>query len=118
MVNVTFHNGPHAGNTVNVAGLEPKKLFATMVEEDWKWSLDFTRIPLTEEEIWKNWDFIARCGRALKKGRLVTFKGVHYEDLDELPALEKTIMDSPRNVVILSEDDDGIKIGPGNFKVH
>ncbi len=118
MVNVTFHTGRYVGHTVDVAELSPKKLFATMVEEDWEWSLDYSSMSLVEKCIWKNWDFIARCGRALMKERTVTFEDVEYRGLEQLPVLEQALVDSPRNAVILTEDEDGIKIGSGDFKTH
>ena len=119
MITITLLTGPYAGQTRDVSAEDPAILLHDLwANHGWAWQIDYAAATPEEVIAWGRQDMASRCVRALKAGRKVFALGEVYEGFsqDIVGQLEDEIAESGLMVTVLSDDENGVVIGTGDFE--
>lgn len=119
MIKMTLLTGKYAGETRDVSGVNPIELLRSLwLGSDTEWSIDYSEATPEEVIEWGKHDMSIRCIRALKRGRKVFFMNQVFEGFSEelVGELEDEIVECGFMVKLVSDDENGVVIGTGDFE--
>lgn len=118
MIRISLLSGPHAGQqraSADIpADVDPVDLMVDLARHQWRWQIDWSAATSEELLLWGPADLVGRIFAAALAHRTVRFMGQRWDfaDVDAdsqefaemIGEIEDTIVDSGRNVGVLSDD--------------
>jgi hypothetical protein len=118
MIKMKILSGRYAGRekNFNLDYRDPMGLLADCVKRHILWEIDYSQANPEEIVLWMTADMTSRIVRALQEGRTVFFFGKQYVATEEnflevAQQIEDDIVSSGMMVTILSDDENGLRIG-------
>ena len=91
MIRIRLLSGPYAGQEREIpADANPADFIAAILQHGWDWQVDYFQATEEEKFLWFRQDLVARCVRALSKGRQVRLWARSIRELNPLSSLRTT----------------------------